>query len=73
MASLTDKKVDSTVRAALTEAGAALQTKNFIAYDREPLLTEIPEQGFVLATVAGTVYIYARLGNNRYKAAMTLV
>ncbi len=73
MSSLTGKEVDSTVKASLTESSAAVQTKNFQAFDRVPLLKEIPDQGFVLATVSGTVYIYGRVGINRYRVALTLV
>lgn len=71
--SLVRKGTDSTVRGALTESGATTQLASFTAYDREPLLKEIPDQGFVLATVSGTAYIYGRLGNNRYRVALTLV
>lgn len=67
------KDVDSTVRSTEIRSQAQLQTKNFVGYTREPLVAEIPDQGFVLATVAGTVYIYSRIGNKRYKVAMTLV
>jgi hypothetical protein len=67
------KGVDSTVRGAQIQSDALLQTKNIVSFEREPLLKEIPDQGYVLATVSGTVYIYARIGINRYKVAMTLV
>ncbi len=70
---LTRKGVDSTVRLDLTAARGTTQLQSHSKFEREPLLAEIPEQGFVLATVSGTVYIYSRIGNNRYKVALTLV
>ncbi len=73
MAGLVSKSTGSTVKASLTETAAQGQAKSFPAFTREPLLNEIPDQGFVLATVSGTVYIYGRVGIKRYKVAMTPV
>lgn len=69
---ITRKSVDPSVRQSLVET-AMLQKANHLAYEREPLVKDIPDQGFVLATVAGTSYIYTRIGTQRYKVALTAV
>lgn len=73
MADLPRKSVDSTVRANLTSAQGTVQTQSHSKFDREPLVPEIPDQGFVIATVAGTSYIYTRKGNARFRVALTAV
>ncbi len=73
MADLTRKSVDSTVRANLTAAQGTVQTQSHASFDREPLVAEIPDQGFVLAVVTGTTYLYTRKGSARFKVALTAV
>ncbi len=73
MSDLVRKSVDATVRSNLTAAQGTVQSQSHTLLTREPLVSEIPDQGIVLANVAGTVYIYTRLSNVRYKVAMTLV
>lgn len=68
---LTRKSVDSSVRLAL--GGSPVQTASHQYYEREPGVKEIPDQGFVLALVSGTCYIYTRVGTQRYKVALTAV
>lgn len=71
--SLPRKGVDSTVRSRLTSDQTNVQQQSHPTFDREPLVGEIPDQGFVLANIAGTCYIYTRLGTQRYKVALTTV
>lgn len=71
--SLVRKGVDSTVRGDLTESKGNLQTQSHSYLLREPLTTEIPDQGFVLADVSGTKYVYFRVGNARFRIAATAV
>lgn len=70
---LVRKGVDSTVKGSLIESGARQQLQNHTSFTREPLVSEIPDQGFVLAVIAGTGYIYTRIGNQRYYVALTAV
>lgn len=70
---LPGKGADPSVKKALTSAQGQLQTTSHSSFDREPLVAEIPDGGFVLAKIAGTCYIYTRLGNQRYKVAFTTV
>lgn len=71
--SLPRKNVDSTVKANLTSSQQTGQTQSHPMFDREPLVSEIPDQGFVLATVTGTTYVYTRIGSDRFKVALTAV
>jgi hypothetical protein len=73
MADLTRKGNDSTVRQNLETAPVTGQDKSHPHFDREPKKHEIPDQGFVLATVGGTMYIYARKGDQVHKAPMTAI
>lgn len=71
MSEIPRKGVDSTVKQAL---GSSLQQAVAHSYfEREPSAKEVPEQGFVLATVSGTSYIYTRIGITRYRVALTAV
>lgn len=69
--SLIRKATDATVRANLGASQIQGQLQSHPHFDRAPLVTEIPNQGFVLATISGTSYIYTRIGQNRFRVAVT--
>lgn len=57
-----------------TEFNAALnrlQTIGHRLFTQKPFLKEIPEKGFVLATISGTSYIYTKISGARYRVALT--
>ena len=68
---LTRKDVDSTTKQILESAPVSGQAKSHPHFERAPLVTEVPDQGFVLATVGGTHYIYTKIGGVMHKAALT--
>lgn len=70
---LPNKGTDPSVKKALGAAQGQLQTSSHATFEREPFAVEIPDGGFVLATIAGTCYIYTRIGTQRYKVALTAV
>lgn len=68
---LPSKNVDSTVRQRLGTDQQNLQGQNLPHYTRAPLVTEIPDQGHVLATIGGTLYLYTKVGGKLFKTPYT--
>lgn len=73
MAFLPRKSVDGTVKQNLLSSQNVVQQQNHQLLTRVPLIEEIPDQGFVLALISGTLYTYTRVGIQRYRTAYTAV
>lgn len=65
--------MDSETRLALERIDREFALKQHKVFTVAPLKNEIPDGGHVYALLAGTMYIYMRHGDNRYRVALTLV
>jgi len=45
------------------------QTVGHRKFDRAPFAAEVPENGFVIAQISGTVYIYTKIGTALFRVA----
>lgn len=70
---ITRSSVDNTVKIGLETTDLSAQAKAHGYFTRVPTSKEIPDHGFVLAEVSGTLYTYTRIGVKIYRAAFTAV
>lgn len=73
MPTLPSKNVDSTLKQRLSSDQSTLQTQSHTHFSRAPVSKEIPDQGHVLATVGGTLYLYTKVGGKVYRTPYTAV
>lgn len=73
MSSLIGKDNEVSNKIAQVEQDNEIRNPAVPLFTRVPLVTEIPVQGFVIATISGTSYIYTKIGSTRYRVALTAV
>ena len=68
---LTSKETEASVQLAIGNIDREYQKKSYTLLTRAPLAKEVPQNGFILATVSGTNYIYVNIAGSLFKAALT--
>ncbi len=69
--SLLPKEIEALVKQEIDKLRRESQTLQHQNFTRAPLLKEVSQGGVVLARIAGTTYIYVRVGEQLSRVALT--
>ena len=64
---------DPVLQQVVGEIDREFQRQSHKSLARAPKSSEIPENGFVIANISGTLYIYTRVGQQLYRSPLIAV